>query len=153
MLRHVLVERPKVVKAEKEKPFVPLPSAGLPRLLRKSDSKRQPSNFGGGRSTAKRLRNGECWLWVEGKCPNRACRFKHECALCRDKSHHARGVPQAGAAVTREQCSRSACSGAAASKPMGRLRDGGGVASDADWCFPRAPDSLKQLRRIWLPTY
>ena len=34
---------------------------------------------------------------------------------------------------------------AAASGTMGRLRDGGGVASDADWCYPRAPDSLKQL--------
>ena len=33
---------------------------------------------------------------------------------------------------------------------MGRLRDGGGVASDADWYFPRAPDSLQQLRRTWL---
>ena len=33
---------------------------------------------------------------------------------------------------------------------MGRLRDGGGVASDADWYYPRAPDSLKQLCRMWL---
>ena len=33
---------------------------------------------------------------------------------------------------------------------MGRLRDGGGVASDADWYYPHAPDSLKQLRRMWL---
>ena len=96
MLRHVLVERPKAVsvKAEKEKPIAPLPSAGLPPLPRKSDSKRQPSNLGGGRQTAKRRRNGECWLWVEGKCSNRACRFKHECALCGDKSHHAAVCPK-----------------------------------------------------------
>ena len=31
-----------------------------------------------------------------------------------------------------------------------RLRDGGGIHSDADWCYPRAADSLKQLRRLWL---
>ena len=30
------------------------------------------------------------------------------------------------------------------------MRDGGGVASDADWYYPRAPDSIKQLRRMWL---
>ncbi|CAE7472172.1 Ubr3, partial [Symbiodinium pilosum] len=31
-----------------------------------------------------------------------------------------------------------------------RLHDGGGIHSDADWFYPRAADSLKQLRRLWL---
>ena len=31
-----------------------------------------------------------------------------------------------------------------------RLRDGGGIHSDADWFYPRAADSLKHLRRLWL---
>ena len=88
MLRHVLVvSGPRLSASRQTK------RNRLPLLPRKSDSKRQPSNLGGGRQTAKRLRNGECWLWVEGKCSNRACRFMHECALCGDKSHHAAVCP------------------------------------------------------------
>ena len=89
MLRHVLVERPKVLKAEREKAQVPPPPSppGLPPLPRKTEGKRQLGSAALGRQ--KRVRNGECWLWVDGKCVNRNCRFKHACAVCGDKSHHA----------------------------------------------------------------
>ena len=89
MLRHVPVERPKILKAEREKAQVrppPTPS-GLSPLPRKTESKRQLGSAGLGHQ--KRVRNGECWLWVDGKCANRQCRFKHACAVCGDKSHHA----------------------------------------------------------------
>ena len=80
MLRHVLIERPKVLKAE--------------RVPRRTGGKRQLGSAGLGRQAPKRVRNGECWLWVDGKCANPNCRFKHEYAVCGDKSHHAAVCPQ-----------------------------------------------------------
>ena len=94
MLRHVLIERPKVPKLEKEKPLATPTPSGLPPLPRKTDSKRLQLSQGPGRLPTKRVRNGECWLWVEGKCSNRSCRFKHECAICGDRSHHSALCPQ-----------------------------------------------------------
>ena len=58
MLRHVLVERPKILKAEREKAQVPAPPmlSGLPPLPRKTEGKRQLGSAGLGR--LKRARNG-----------------------------------------------------------------------------------------------
>eukprot|EP00439_Symbiodinium_sp_Y106_P054492 s1170_g7.t1 len=69
MLRHVFVdiERPKILKAERVKTQVlppPTPS-GLPPLPRKIEGKRQLGSAGLGRE--KRVRNGECWLWVDAQ--------------------------------------------------------------------------------------
>ena len=30
-----------------------------------------------------------------------------------------------------------------------KLRDGGGICSDGDWCTPRDPDLAADLRQVW----
>lgn len=73
LLRHLLVEKPKV--------------SSRPPLKR-------PAPFPGGKTRPdkpdkdKRPRNGECWGWREGRCTNSSCKFKHECAKCGSKNHH-----------------------------------------------------------------
>lgn len=37
----------------------------------------------------KKVRNGECFNWHEGKCKSRACKFQHACAQCGSEKHHA----------------------------------------------------------------
>ena len=157
-------------------PPPPAPS-GLPPLPRKAEGKRQLGSAGAGRQAPKRVRNGQCWLWVEGRCANRNCRFKHECAVCGDKTHHAAVCPRVDLACHRggrrhpsmQGRGRGCTSGYArgggvlrcgaaysrhgAGNGRQRLRDGGGVKSDADWRFPRAEDLLKELRCRWLSRF
>ncbi|CAE7731791.1 unnamed protein product, partial [Symbiodinium pilosum] len=90
MLRHVLVERPRLAKADKEKVATPPPPpTTLPPLPRRPGTQRRKSSLGAKGAASKRLRNGECRDWVEGRCVSKFCRFKHECAVCGDVKHHA----------------------------------------------------------------
>ena len=95
MLRHVLVERPRLAKADKEKVATPPPPpTTLPPLPRRPGTQRRKSSLGAKGVASKRLRNGECWDWVEGRCVSKFCRFKHECAVCGDVKHHAAICPK-----------------------------------------------------------
>ena len=66
MLRHVLVERPKISKVDK--PDKPPSPSGLPPLLRRpGNGKWKPLDaVAAGRVPAKRMRNGECWDGLKG---------------------------------------------------------------------------------------
>ena len=94
MLRHVLAERPKISKVDK--PDKPPSFSAMPPLPRRTGGgKRKPwMQQQWVAAPAKRVRNGECWDWVEGRCTSRLCRFKHECANCGDKSDHAAVCPR-----------------------------------------------------------
>ena len=76
MLRHLLVEKPKVnARPPLKRPTPP----AVPKLPGKE----------------KRPRNGECWGWREGRCSNPLCKFKRECAKCGSKNHHSGECDQA----------------------------------------------------------
>ncbi|OLQ06360.1 Protein lap1 [Symbiodinium microadriaticum] len=109
LLRHLLVEKPKV--------------SSRPPLKR-------PAPFPGGKTRPdkpdkdKRPRNGECWGWREGASPS---------------------PEPAAVAGNPAVCAESA------KAFRWRLRDGGGVGSDADWGSPREEtDVLSALRVEWL---
>ena len=62
MLRHVLVERPKLAKADKEKVATPPPPpTTLPPLPHRPGTQRHKSSLDAKGAASKRLRNGECW--------------------------------------------------------------------------------------------
>ena len=81
MLRHLLVARPKMPKAVK-----------TPRKEESTPLKRRLAPFGkdARQQTTKKPRSGECFDWMDGKCRDPNCRWKHECARCGDRRHDSR---------------------------------------------------------------
>ena len=77
MLRLLLIERPKVPKVTWQRPDIKRPSGTWKR-----------EGGAGASAGLKRRRAGECWAWVDGRCKDRNCSYKHARAICGSPDHH-----------------------------------------------------------------
>ncbi|CAK9018421.1 Protein lap1 [Durusdinium trenchii] len=71
MLRQLLFLRPKLTLKPRDR-----------EPLKRSRPVEKP------KPDTKKVRNGECFNWHEGKCKSRACKFQHACAQCVSEKHH-----------------------------------------------------------------
>lgn len=99
ILRHLLVSVPKPMRSDRPKgegkgtgKGKPLKRNGLPDGPAENMSR--PKRRLPLPPASKKPRSGECFAWMDGRCSDPNCRFKHVCASCGSSQHDSRSCPQ-----------------------------------------------------------